>query len=136
MLKYKCQELGIEVIEVDERYTSKASPVSDDVVEIQGKKINGEEVQFSGKRVNRGLYKDLVVNKIFNADLVGAMNIMKIGAKLRRLLFDLKTLFIKLCNPVKFKLWDLIYGGNPESLLIRVEIGDSKPAVMQEALAL
>jgi IS605 OrfB family transposase len=136
MLKYKCEELGVQVVEVDERYTSKASPVSDDVVGIQGKKINGEEVQFSGKRVNRGLYKDLVLNKVFNADLVGAMNILKVGAKLRRLLLDMKTLFIKLCNPIRFKLWDLIYKSNPESLFIRTGIGVSKPAVMQEALAL
>jgi IS605 OrfB family transposase len=135
MLKYKCQELGIEIVEVDEKYTSKASPVSDDVVEIQGKKVNGEEVQFSGKRVSRGLYRDLVLNKVFNADLVGAMNILKVGAKLRRILFDLKTLFVKLCNPVKFKLYDLIYRSNPESLFIGTGIGDSKPAVMQEALA-
>jgi IS605 OrfB family transposase len=134
MLKYKCEELGIEVVEVDERYTSKASPVSDDVVEIQAKKVNGEEVQFSGKRVSRGLYRDLVLNKVFNADLVGAMNILKAGAKLRRLLFDMKTLFVKLCNPIRFKLWDLIYKSNPKSLLIG--IGDSKPALMQEALAL
>jgi IS605 OrfB family transposase len=135
VLRYKCEELGIEVVEVDERYTSKTSPVSDDVVGIQGKKINGEKVQFSGKRVSRGLYKDLVLNKVFNADLVGAMNIMKVGAKLCRLLFDLKTLFVKLCNPIKFKLWDLIYKSNPKSLFIRTGIGDSRPAVMLEALA-
>jgi len=138
MLKYKCEELGIRVVEVDERYTSKASPVSDDVVGIQAKKVNGEEVQFSGKRVSRGLYKDLVLDKVFNADLVGAMNILKVGAKLRRFWFDLKTLFVKLCNPIKFKLWDLIYKSNPKSLLIRAEaeIGASKSAVWQEALAL
>jgi IS605 OrfB family transposase len=136
MLKYKCEELGIEVVEVDEKYTSKASPVSDDVMEIQAKKLNGEEVQFSGKRVSRGLYKDLVLGKVFNADLVGAMNILKVGAQLRKLLVDTKTLFIKLCNPVKFKLFDWIYKCNPKSLFVRTEIGASKPAVVQEALAL
>jgi IS605 OrfB family transposase len=136
MLKYKCEELGIEVVEVDERYTSKASPISDDVVSVQSKKKNGEEVQFSGKRVSRGLYKDLVLGKVFNADLVGAMNILKVGAKLRRILFDLKTLMVKLCNPVKFKLYDLIYKSNPKSLFIKAGIGASKSAVRQEALAL
>ncbi len=134
-MRYKCEELGIRVIEVDERYTSKASPISDDVVEIQSKKVNGEEVEFSGKRVSRGLYKDSELNKIFNADLVGAMNILKVGAKLRGLLLNLKTLFVKLCNPVRFKLFDLIYRSNPESLL-RVGIGDSMPVIRQEALAL
>jgi IS605 OrfB family transposase len=136
MLKYKCEELGIRVVEVDERYTSKASPINDDVVGIQAKKVNGEEVRFSGKRVSRGLYRDLKLNKVFNADLVGAMNILKVGAKLRRLLFDMKTLFVKLCNPIKFKLFDLIYKSNPESLFIEAGIGASKPAVWQEALAL
>jgi IS605 OrfB family transposase len=136
MLRYKCEEFGVQVVEVDERYTSKASPTSDDVVGIQSKKKNGEEVQFSGKRVSRGLYKDLVINKVFNADLVGAMNILKVGAKLRRLLMDFKMLFIKLCNPIRFKLWNLIYKGNPKSLFIRAGIGDSRPAVMLEALAL
>jgi len=136
MLRYKCEELGIEVVEVDERYTSKASPVSDDVMAVQAKKVNGEEVKFSGKRVSRGLYKDLVLNKVFNADLVGAMNILKVGAKLRRLLFDFKTLLVKLCNPIKFRLWDWVYKSNPESLFIKAGIGASKPAVMQEALAL
>jgi len=136
MLKYKCQELGIQVIEVDERYTSKSSPISDDVVDIQCKKKHREEVYFSGKRVSRGLYKDLVLNKVFNADLVGAMNILKVGVKLHRLMMDMKILFIKLCNPVRFKMFDLIYKCNPESLLIDTGIGASKPAVWQEALAL
>jgi len=96
--------------------------------------VNGEEVEFSGKRVRRGLYKDLSLGKVFNADLVGAMNILKVGAKLRGLLFNLKTLFVKLCNPVRLKMFDLIYKSNPESLFIG-EIGDSKPAMMREALA-
>jgi hypothetical protein len=76
-----------------------------------------------------------VIGKVFNADLVGAMNILKVGAKLHRILLDMKTLFVKLCNPVKFKLFDLIYKSNPESLFIRTGIGASKPTVMQEALA-
>jgi IS605 OrfB family transposase len=135
-LKYKCEELGIYVVEVDERYTSKASPISDDIVSIQGKKKNGEEVKFSGKRVCRGLYKDLKLNKVFNADLVGAMNIMKAGAKLRRLMLDLKTLFVKLCNPIKFRLWDWIYRSNSKSLSIETGIGASKPVFRQEASAL
>jgi IS605 OrfB family transposase len=138
MLRYKCDELGIHVVEVNEKYTSKCSPITDDVVELQAKKVDGEEVTFSGKRVKRGLYKDLKQDKVFNADLVGAMNILKVGAKLRRLLLDLKTLFIKLCNPVKFRLWDFIFNlkSNPESLLINIGIGASMPVIRQEALAI
>jgi IS605 OrfB family transposase len=136
VMKYKCEELGIRVVEVDEKYTSKCSPISDDIVGVQNKKANGEEVQFSGKRVKRGLYKDLKLNKVFNADLVGAINILKVGAKLRRILIDMRILFVKLCNPVKFKLFDLIYTCNPKSLFIGIGIGASKPAVRQEASAL
>jgi len=33
------------------------------------------------------------------------------------------------------KMLEWIYKSNPESLLVKVGIGDSKPAVMQEALA-
>jgi len=136
MLKYKCEDLGIEVVEVNEQYTSKSSPINDNVVEIQSRRRNGEEIEFSGKRVKRGLYKDLVIGKVFNADLVGAVNILKVGAKLRELMLSIKTLFVKLCNPVRFKLYDLIYKSNPESLLCWAGIGDSMPVFRQEALAL
>jgi len=136
VLRYKCKELGMQVVEVNERYTSKASPISDDVMEIQSKRGNGEEVEFSGKRVHRGLYKDLRLNKVFNADLVGAMNILKVGAKLRGFLLDMRTLLVKLCNPVRFRLFDLIYKSNPKSLFIDTGIGTSMPVIRQEALAL
>jgi len=41
----------------------------------------------------------------FNADLVGAINILKIGAKLREMMLSVKTLLIKLYNPVRFNLY-------------------------------
>ena len=52
-------------------------------------------------------------------------------------MFNMKTLMMKLCNPVKFRLWNFIFNlkSNPESLLIRAEIGASKPVLGQEALA-
>jgi len=64
------------------------------------------------------VFKDKVINKIFHADLVGALNILRVGAKLLRLRFyeDLKVLFIKLCNPRRFKLMDFFYEVSPESL--------------------
>jgi len=61
---------------------------------------------------------DLVLNKVFNDNLAGAIGILKFGAKLHRLLFD------------------LIYKSNPESLPCWAGIGGSKPAVRQEALSL
>jgi len=70
----------------------------------------------------------------FIYDLAGAMNILKVGAKLRRLLLDMRTLLVKLYNPVKFRMFDLIYKSDPKSLF-RKGIGDSKPVVIQEVLA-
>ena len=53
------------------------------------------------------------------ADLVGALNILRVGAKLPKLSFyeDLKVLFVKLCNPVRLKLMDLFSKVTPKSLL-------------------
>ena len=55
------EEYGIEVVFVDESYTSRTCP-------IHG---NG-----CGKRVKRGLFKCTKLNNVFNADLVGAYNIL------------------------------------------------------------
>ncbi len=54
-----------------------------------------------------------------NTSLVGALNILRVGAKLLRLGFyeNLKILFIKLCNPVRLKLMELFFKVTPESLL-------------------
>jgi len=71
----------------------------------------------------RGLLKDKVLNKLFNADLVGAYNIARVGESSLRLIENLKLLFVKLCNPVRLKLIDFLYKVSPESL--RRGIGSS-----------
>ncbi len=115
ILKYKLKELGMKVEEREESYTSKASSLSDDILEIQQRydeaKKKQEEIKIkcSGKRIERGLYRDNVLNKVFNADLNGALNILKVGAKLRRLTLSLKVLLCKLCNPLRLNLYDFIY---------------------------
>ncbi|ACN98326.1 putative transposase ORF_B [Sulfurihydrogenibium azorense Az-Fu1] len=115
LIEYKAYEYGMEVIEVDESYTSKTSPLAN-IFEVKETK-NKEVCQ--GKR-DGDIFKDKVLNKVFHADLVGAVNIIRVGAKLLRLRFyeNLKTFFIKLCNPVKLKLIDLFYKVSPESLRI------------------
>ncbi|WP_340690100.1 transposase [Hydrogenobacter thermophilus] len=115
LIKYKAQELGMEVVEVDESYTSKTSPFAD-IFKVKETK-NGELCQ--GKREGN-LFKDKVLNKVFHADLVGALNILRVGAKLLRLSFyeNLKVLFIKLCNPLRLKLIDFFYKVSSESLWI------------------
>ncbi len=62
---------------VDERYTSKASCISDDIRGIQkGYCLTNV---FNGKRVKRGLFWDALINKMFNADLNDAVNHIKVG---------------------------------------------------------
>ncbi len=116
LIKYKAKELGIEVVEVDESYTSKTSPFAD-IFEVRETK-NKELCQ--GRREGN-LFKDKVLNKVFHADLVGALNILRVGVKLLKLDFyrNLKVLFTKLCNPFKLKLVDFFYKVSPESLGIR-----------------
>jgi len=126
LIKYKAEELGMEVVEVDESYTSKTSPFVDLKVAQQTKDFKGE------RRGN--LFKDKVLNKVFHADLVGALNILRKGAKLLRLKFydNLKVFFIKLCNPVRLKLMDLFFKVTSESLLIG-EIGGSRQETLSPA---
>jgi IS605 OrfB family transposase len=120
LIKYKAKELGMEVREIDESWTSKTSPFANifEVRETKNKNLCKGERQGN-------TFKDKVLNKIFHADLVGALNILRVGAKLLKLSFydNLKVLFVKLCNPVKLKLMDFFYKVSPKSLF---GIGGSK----------
>lgn len=75
-LKYKCSLRGIEVVEQEESYTSKASFVDCDKIPIL--KNDGKKNSFSGKRVKRGMYKTKDGITI-NADVNGSYNIMVKG---------------------------------------------------------
>lgn len=102
-LEEKALKNGIEVIFIDEAYTSKTSCISGDVTEIQ-KKAKSKSIstnEFKGTRVKRGLFKDSIIDKIWNADLNGAVNHIKVAFKDN---FDwLRTALFKLCNPVVIK---------------------------------
>jgi len=67
-LKAKCQLIGIEVIEVDEAYTSQVDALAFDPIE---KPAYGRR-----RRVKRGLYKS-ITGVLLNADINGALNIMR-----------------------------------------------------------
>ena len=56
------EEYGMRVEEVNEAYTSTTCP------------IHGDSC---GKRIVRGLFKCFTLNKVFNADVVGAFNILR-----------------------------------------------------------
>lgn len=75
-LTYKCQLRGIEVVEQEESYTSKASFIDQDDIPVYGE-IETKPI-FSGKRVCRGLYKTKH-GIILNADVNGSYNILVKG---------------------------------------------------------
>ncbi len=120
LIKYKAEEFGMEVVEVDEGYTSRTSPFVD-IVEVQ--RTKDRELCWGTR--NGNLFKDKISGRVFHAVLVGSLNILRIGAKLLKLNFydNLKILFIKLCNPLRLKLIDFFYEVSPESLF---GIGGSK----------
>ena len=73
VLKYKLQDKGIEYVEQEESYTSKASYLDNDCIPMYG---DGKVHKFSGVRIKRSLYKTKK-GKIIDADLNAALNILK-----------------------------------------------------------
>jgi putative transposase len=73
-LQYKLNRLGIELVVVEESYTSQASFENMDFLPTYGK--NDNEATFSGKRIKRGLYQT-DGKKPINADVNGAANIFR-----------------------------------------------------------
>lgn len=74
IIKYKLEDNGIQCIEQEESYTSKASFLDNDNIPTFNE-VN-EKHTFSGKRITRNLYQTKN-NQIIDADLNGALNIMK-----------------------------------------------------------
>lgn len=74
-ITYKAQRYGIEVIEQEESYSSKADALALDVLPTyqKGSKVN---LAFSGKRKRRGLYQSSI-GMLINADVNGAINILR-----------------------------------------------------------
>lgn len=121
LIEEKAQSQGIIVKMIDEAYTSKTSSLSADVNAIVKKakeinnlnkdkkdKISLNPTDFSGSRgfkqkgklnnpLGRGLFKDVVLNKIVNADINAAANHVKVGFPKISINQDLW----KFCNPIK-----------------------------------
>ena len=74
ILRYKCQENGIECIEQEESYTSKASFLDNDFIPVYGEE--NDKYEFSGWRNGR-IYKIKGKNQKIHADLNGSLNIMR-----------------------------------------------------------
>ena len=74
-LEYLCEFYGINFVEQEESYTSKASFFDNDEIPVYDKN-NTKKYEFSGKRIKRGLYKSKN-GILINADVNGALNILK-----------------------------------------------------------
>ena len=74
MLQYKLKMKGITLVKQSEAYTSQTSPLSRDVSKESAQKSN---------RIKRGLYKD--GDKIWNADCVGAYNILRLHLSAKKI---------------------------------------------------
>ena len=105
ILKYKCEENGIECIEQEESYTSKASFLDNDFMPVYGEE--NREYEFSGWRNGR-TYKIKGKNQKIHADLNGALNIMRKAG--HELIEDIPSLLKSWIFPIgKYKVKNLNY---------------------------
>ena len=74
MITYKAEREGIAVITQEESYTSRADITAMDYIPVYG--VDDEKVDFSGRRIKRGLYR-CSNGLVINADCNGAANIMR-----------------------------------------------------------
>lgn len=91
MLSYKLARYGIDFVKQTEAYTSQCSPLSVDVSKASASKK---------QRVKRGLYREN--GQIWNADAVGAYNIMRVYLKEANL--NSSPLCKGLSNPIIIKV--------------------------------
>ncbi|MFK8186028.1 MAG: IS200/IS605 family accessory protein TnpB-related protein, partial [Phormidesmis sp.] len=96
-----CELHGIEFVEQEESYTSKASALDLDVIPIFGEKPEGWKP--SGRRVKRGLYESADGTQI-NADCNGAWNI---GRKANVTGMLRKPASGQLTSPRRLRIWTL-----------------------------
>ena len=85
-IKQLCEQYGIQFMETEESYTSKASFVDRDYLPTIGAKPDGWKE--SGKRVKRGLYRTGLLNWYINADCNGAANMLRKVATILGLCLD------------------------------------------------
>lgn len=74
-LEYLCEMNGIAFVKQEESYTSKASFWDKDLIPVYNAD-NPQKYYFSGKRIQRGLYRTSD-GMLLNADVNGALNILR-----------------------------------------------------------
>ena len=105
ILRYKCEENGIECTEQEESYTSKASFLDSDFIPVYGNEDG--KYEFSGWRNGR-TYKIKGKNQRIHADLNGALNIMRKAGY--EPVEDISSLIQSWIFPIgKFKVRNLSY---------------------------
>jgi putative transposase len=96
-----CEQYGIQFIETEESYTSKASFLDSDTLPKYGEKP--ERWKESGRRVQRGLYRSADKTEI-NADCNGAANILrKVAVTLGLCLKGISS--GALTSPLRVRIW-------------------------------
>lgn len=76
-LQSKCEEYGIEYILTEESYTSKACAYNLDLIPTYSEDEESKGYAFSGYRETRGMYKVKGEKIRYNADVNGAINILR-----------------------------------------------------------
>ena len=99
------ESLGIQFIEQEESYTSKADALANDTIPVYGEKPATWKA--SGKRITRGLYRSST-GRTIHADCQAAWNIarkagMNVGAFLTE-----PALVGYLTSPRRLRVWDLV----------------------------
>ena len=97
-----CEQQGIQFVETEESYTSKASFVDRDFLPTIGEKPDGWKE--TGRRVKRGLYRTGAKNWYINADCNGAANILRKVATMLGLDLDGVGRGV-LTAPLRITLW-------------------------------
>lgn len=108
-----CQQHGIEFIEQEESYTSKASALDLDDIPVFGEKPVGWKP--SGKRVKRGLYRS-ANGETINADGNGAWNIAR---KAKVIGMRSKPSRGVLTSPKRLKIWESVKAGSRSSEVLK-----------------
>ena len=97
-IQYKCEEVGINVICVNEAYTSKCSFLDNESIE--------KHDEYLGKRTKRGLFISNKKKKL-NADINGSLNILRKASNKEIKVSN------KIFNPIKIKdinaICDVVY---------------------------
>ncbi|MDY7021145.1 MAG: transposase [Cyanobacteriota bacterium] len=98
-LKSLCERYGLNYVEQEESYTSKASSLDRDEMPVYNAD-NPLQAQFSGRRVKRGLYKT-AYGHLINADCNGSLNI---GLKSKHKLSFERVSRVCLTQPVRVNI--------------------------------